>query len=188
MKSNQIQPPTPAPFQNLSQLGIETLQLWKLYYLLFLFAQCLCYLFCQLLDGVIHFLQCPFSMGNGSYLLRDTPLYRFCSFFKHFSKRLCTFSLFVSILSKFYANFMSKYVKRPLRNLYLLTWVWSQPPIWTMLTLFGPPITYLRISVQIRVGAHWKKLEFGKGQYTFYPVKLSHFAEKIKFVRNTKIS
>ena len=73
----------------------------------FLFAQCLCYLFCQLLDGVIHFLQCPFSMSNGSYLLRDTPLYRFCSFFKHFSKRLCTFSLFVSILSKFYANIVS---------------------------------------------------------------------------------
>ena len=37
MKSNQIQPPTPAPFQNLSQLGIETLQLSKLYYYAFFY-------------------------------------------------------------------------------------------------------------------------------------------------------
>ena len=63
---------------------------------------------------------------------------------------------------------------------------------WNNLTLFGPggahcapPVTYLRISVQIRVGAHRKNLtflnyEFGKGQYTFYPVKLSRFAEKNK--------
>ena len=46
-----------------------------------------------------------------------------------------------------------------------------------------PPITYLRISVLVRVRAHWKNLtflgyEFGKGQYTFYPLKLSCFAEK----------
>ena len=39
-------------------------------------------------------------------------------------------------------------------------------------------VTYLRISVQIRVRARWKNLtflsyEFGKGQYAFYPVKLS---------------
>ena len=30
--------------------------------------------------------------------------------------------------------------------------------------------------------------EFGKGQKAFYPMKLSRFGEKIKFVRNTKIS
>ena len=47
----------------------------------------------------------------------------------------------------------------------------------------APPVTYLRISVQIRVRARWKNLtflsyEFGKGQYTFYPVKLSRFLEK----------
>ena len=30
--------------------------------------------------------------------------------------------------------------------------------------------------------------EFGKRQYTFYPVTLSRFAEKIKFLGNTKIS
>ena len=45
------------------------------------------------------------------------------------------------------------------------------------------PVTYLRISVQICVRARWKNLtflsyEFGKGQYTFYPVKLSRFLEK----------
>ena len=49
-------------------------------------------------------------------------------------------------------------------------------PIW-------PPVTFLRISVQIRIRARWKNLtflsyEFGKGLYTFYPVKLSRFAEK----------
>ena len=47
----------------------------------------------------------------------------------------------------------------------------------------APPVTYLRISVQIRVRARWKNLtflsyEFGKGQHTFYPVKLSCFLEK----------
>ena len=50
------------------------------------------------------------------------------------------------------------------------------------LTLLAP-VTYLRISVQIRVRACWKNLtflsyEFGKGQHTFYPIKLSGFAEK----------
>ena len=30
--------------------------------------------------------------------------------------------------------------------------------------------------------------EFGKGQYTFYPVKLSRFPKKRKFVGNTKSS
>ena len=30
--------------------------------------------------------------------------------------------------------------------------------------------------------------KFGEGQYAFYPIKLSRFAEKMKFVRNTKIS
>ena len=53
---------------------------------------------------------------------------------------------------------------------------------------YAPHVTYLRISVQIRVGAHWKNLsffnyEFWKGQYTFYPVKLSRFAEKNKVRR-----
>ena len=49
--------------------------------------------------------------------------------------------------------------------------------------IVSPPVTYLCISVQIRVRARWKNLtflsyEFGKGQYTFYPVKLSRFLEK----------
>ena len=69
------------------------------------------------------------------------------------------------------------------------------------LTLFGlgrghivSLLLSICLSVQIRVGAHWKNLtflsyEFGKGQYTFYPVELSRFADKkIKFVGNTKIS
>ena len=62
------------------------------------------------------------------------------------------------------------------------------------LTLFAkgighicPPGTYLHISTQI----HLQGIEnltipnhkFGKGQYAFYPVKLSRFAEKIKFRR-----
>ena len=33
------------------------------------------------------------------------------------------------------------------------------------------------------------EIEFGKGQYAFYPIKLSRFSEKkIKFVRTTEIS
>ena len=47
----------------------------------------------------------------------------------------------------------------------------------------APPVTYLLISGQLRVRVCWKNLtflsyEFGKGQYTFYPVKLSRFFEK----------
>ena len=47
----------------------------------------------------------------------------------------------------------------------------------------APPVTYLRITVQIHVRAHWKNLtfpnyEFGIGHYAFYPMKLSRFAEK----------
>ena len=72
--------------------------------------------------------------------------------------------------------------------------IFHEPPIrkllytLTLLAPWGgahcaPPVTYLRISVQIRVQARWKNLtflsyEFGKGQYTFYPVKLSRFLEK----------
>ena len=52
----------------------------------------------------------------------------------------------------------------------------------------APPVTYLRISGQIRVRVRCKNLTFlsyecGKGQYTFYPVKLSRFAEKNKVRR-----
>ena len=61
-------------------------------------------------------------------------------------------------------------------------------PIWPRGGTLCRPVTYLRISVQIRVRAHWKNLtflgyEFGKGQYTFYPLKLSCFAEKNKVRR-----
>ena len=47
-------------------------------------------------------------------------------------------------------------------------------------------ITYMRITVQTHIRACWKKwtfpnYEFGKGQYAFYPMKLSLSAEKIKF-------
>ena len=43
----------------------------------------------------------------------------------------------------------------------------------------APPVTYLRVTVQIHVRACWKNLtfpnyEFGKGPYAFYPIKLSH--------------
>ena len=60
-----------------------------------------------------------------------------------------------------------------------------------LLKLGFNPVTYLRISVQIRVRARWKNLtflsyEFGKGQYTFYPVKLSRFAEKNKERRKSQ--
>ena len=59
--------------------------------------------------------------------------------------------------------------------------------------IHAPPATYLRISLQIHVRAPLETLtfpnyKFGKGQYAFYPIKLSRFAEKIKFVRNTQIS
>ena len=65
----------------------------------------------------------------------------------------------------------------------------------------GAPVKYSRINAkipllcflvnpirQIRVRARWKNLtflsyEFGKGQYTFYPVKLSRFLEKNKVRR-----
>ena len=48
---------------------------------------------------------------------------------------------------------------------------------------FVPPVTYLRVTGKIRVRACWKNLtfpndEFGKGQYAFYTIKLSRFAEK----------
>ena len=76
--------------------------------------------------------------------------------------------------------------------------IWIKEVTLTLLAPGGahcaPPATYLRISVQIRIRARWKNLtflsyEFGKGQYTFYPVKLSRFLKKkIKFVGNTKIS
>ena len=52
-------------------------------------------------------------------------------------------------------------------------------------------VTSLRISVQIRRALKemtFLSYEFGKGQYTFYPVKLSRFAEEKFFVKNTKIS
>ena len=64
----------------------------------------------------------------------------------------------------------------------------------------APPVTYLRISVQIRIQTRWKNLtslsyEFGIGQYTFYPAKLSRFAKKNKvrqkyqnFIRGTLTS
>ena len=60
------------------------------------------------------------------------------------------------------------------------------------LTLLGPAggTMYLRRTVQIHVRACWKNLtfpnyEFGKGQYAFYPMKISCFGEeRIKFVRN----
>ena len=47
----------------------------------------------------------------------------------------------------------------------------------------APPVTYLFISGQSRVRVCWKNLTFlsyqlGKGQYTFYPVNWSRFAEK----------
>ena len=47
----------------------------------------------------------------------------------------------------------------------------------------APPVTYLRITVQIHVRARWKNLtfpnyEFGIGHYAFYPMKFSRFAEK----------
>ena len=52
---------------------------------------------------------------------------------------------------------------------------------------FNPfcPATYLYIYLQIHVRVRWKNLtfpnyKFGKGQYAFYPVKLSRFAEKNK--------
>ena len=50
-------------------------------------------------------------------------------------------------------------------------------PIWPRGGTLCRPVTYLRISVQIRVRAHWKNLTFltygfGRGQYTFYPVSL----------------
>ena len=46
-----------------------------------------------------------------------------------------------------------------------------------------PPAMFLHISLQIHVQARWKNLtspnyKFGRGQYAFYPVKLSRFAEK----------
>ena len=50
--------------------------------------------------------------------------------------------------------------------------------------LFNPiRTTYLSLSLQIHVRAIWKSVtfpncKFGKGQYTFYPTKLSRFAEK----------
>ena len=51
----------------------------------------------------------------------------------------------------------------------------------------GPHAKYLRISVQIHDRVYWKNLtfpnhKFGKGQYypitLYYPICLSHFAEK----------
>ena len=49
----------------------------------------------------------------------------------------------------------------------------------------APPVTYLRITVQIHVRALRKNLtfpnyEFGIGHYAFYPMKLSRFAKKNK--------
>ena len=66
-------------------------------------------------------------------------------------------------------------------------------PIWPRGGTLCRPVTFLRISVQIRVRAHWKNLtflsyEYGKGQYTFYPVIYIVSLEKIKFIGNTKIS
>ena len=53
------------------------------------------------------------------------------------------------------------------------------------------PVMYLRITGQIHVPAYRKNLtfpnyEFGKGQYAFYPIKLSCFAKKIKFIKIPK--
>ena len=47
--------------------------------------------------------------------------------------------------------------------------------------IYAPPATYLRIPVQIHIQAHWKNLtflsyEYGKGQYTFYPIDLSRLS------------
>ena len=46
-----------------------------------------------------------------------------------------------------------------------------------------PPCHVFNITLQIHVQACWKKLtfpnyKFGKGQYTFYPIKLARFGEK----------
>ena len=60
--------------------------------------------------------------------------------------------------------------------------------------LCPPCQVFVYISLQIRVRAPWKNMtflshEFGKGQCTFYPVKLNRFAKKeIMFVGNIKIS
>ena len=56
----------------------------------------------------------------------------------------------------------------------------------------APPVMYLRITVQIQVRACWKKFafpnyEFGKGQYAFYPVKLSRLGEKKKVCQKYQI-
>ena len=71
------------------------------------------------------------------------------------------------------------------RRILLLSLCWI-----LLLTLFTPggggtlcpPVMYLRITVQIHVWACWKKTfpnyKFGKGQYAFYPMKLSRFCEK----------
>ena len=58
--------------------------------------------------------------------------------------------------------------------------------------IFPPCHIFAYISANTRTSA-LKKLtfpnyKFGKGQYAFYPIKLSRFAEKMKFVRFTRIS
>ena len=55
-------------------------------------------------------------------------------------------------------------------------------------------IAYIRANMHtsaLKKNLTYLSYEFGKGQYTFYPLKLSRFSlprKKIKFVGNTKIS
>ena len=56
-----------------------------------------------------------------------------------------------------------------------------------LLNILGPYVfAYNRANT--RTYLTFPNYEFGKGQHAFYPMKLSRFREKVRFVRNTKIS
>ena len=65
-----------------------------------------------------------------------------------------------------------------------------------ILTLFapgGPPCRVVAYDWANTRTSVLKKLdfsqyEFRKGHYAFYPIKMSRFGEKMKYLRNTKIS